>query len=272
MDRKSFDSDSSYEQLDSLFADEAEGSPDIDDVRPGNSGCGPPPTMMDIIAHDFNNLMQVVIGALEIVEHRSEAAGKGELSHIMRSALQAANKAAAVTHKLLSIVQTLEPDLKTIRINSVLLTLRDLLRTILGDDIEMELVLCDHDFSVMCDGEQLENTVINLVVNARDAMPKGGRLRIETYRAKLELDQDGLSPGHYLALSVSDTGCGMSPEVACRALNPFFTTKPVGQGSGLGLHSVKTFVEQHKGYISIDSDPGRGTSIHIYLPAEPAGI
>jgi signal transduction histidine kinase len=103
-------------------------------------------------------------------------------------------------------------------------------------------------------------------------MPKNGRLRIETYGAQLELDQDGLSRGRYLGLSVCDTGCGMAPEVVHQAFDPFYTTKPVGQGSGLGLHSVRTFVEQHEGYISIDSNPGRGTSVRIYLPAESAGI
>jgi signal transduction histidine kinase len=272
MDRKPFDPYSGREPLDSLFGAEAGVRPDIGNVRPRNSEGSQTPTMADVIAHDFNNLMQVVISALRIVERRTEALGTGELIYITRSALQAADKAAAMTHRLLSIAQSPQPDPKTTQVNSVLLTLRDLLRTILGDSIDMELALCDEAFSVVCDGEQLEHTIINLVANARDAMPKGGRLKIETYGAKLELDQDGLSRGRYLGLSVCDTGCGMAPEVVHQAFDPFFTTKPVGQGSGLGLHSVRTFVEQHEGYISIDSSPGRGTSIRIYLPAESAGI
>jgi signal transduction histidine kinase len=272
MDRKSFDPQSSVERPGPSFVAEAADFSSPGNVRSRNFRCNPPPTMTDIIAHDFNNLMQVVISALQIVERRSETPGTGELTYITRSALQAADKASAMTHRLLSFAPILEPDLKTIRINSVLLTLRDLLRTILGENINMELVLCDEAFSVVCDGEQLENTVINLVANARDAMPQGGRLRIETYGAEPELDQAGLSHGRYLALSISDTGCGMAPEVVCQAFNPFFTTKPIGQGSGLGLLSVKTFVERHNGHISIDSNPGWGTSIRIYLPAEQVGI
>ncbi len=224
---------------------------------------GPVPS---VLVHDFNNLFQIVISALRIVERRPELAGDEDMTFVVKSALQAADKASTLTQRLLELAIAAQPVSRPIRINSVLLALGDLLRTMLGQQIELQLVLRDDLAPVACDARQFEDAVINLAINARDAMPAGGRLRIETYGAELASNDAGLPRGRYFALSVSDTGCGMTPEVARRAFDPFYTTKPVGRGTGLGLASVKTFVEQHNGHVSIETKLGVGTSVRLYLP------
>ena len=201
-----------------------------------------------VAVHDLNNLFQVVMSALHLIERRPELRGAGDLTFIVRSARQAADKAASLTRRLLMTSHDPPPTRKLVRVNSVLLALEDLLRTILGPQIE------------------LENTVINLAINARDAMPLGGRLRIETFGAELPSAQSGLPRGRYLAVSVSDTGSGMTQEAARHAFDPFFTTKPAGAGSGLGLPSVKGFVDRHNGHVSIETHVGLGTAVRLYLP------
>jgi len=186
------------------------------------------------------------------------------------SALQGAKSAAQLTHRLLAFSrrQALEP--KRLDLNGVVAGMSDLLRRTLGETINVETVLAGGLWRVFADANQLENAVINLAVNARDAMPNGGRLTIETANAYLDEDYiaafGDVAPGQYVLLSVSDTGAGIPPEVLPRAFEPFFTTKGVGKGSGLGLAMVHGFVRQSGGHIRIYSEVGQGTSIKIYLP------
>jgi signal transduction histidine kinase/ActR/RegA family two-component response regulator len=225
------------------------------------------------IAHDFNNLLTIIVGNLDTMQRRiaqeaSELAAK--LKEPLDHALQGARSAAQLTHRLLAFSrrQALEP--KRVDLNSIVQGMSDLLRRTLGETINVETVLAGGLWPVYADANQLENAVINLAVNARDAMPDGGRLTIETANAYLDEDyiaQFGdVAPGQYVLLSVSDTGTGIATDVLQRAFEPFFTTKGVGKGSGLGLAMVHGFVKQSGGHIRIYSEEGHGTAVKIYLP------
>lgn len=218
----------------------------------------------DLIAHDFNNLIQVVKSALNIIERR---AGGSDLSFVMKQALQSADKAATITHRLLELSQQPLADPQPLFFGVAIRSMADLLRTILGPDIALELVLSEALPPILCDIGQFENAVVNLATNARAAMPNGGTLRIETYAAELALERDGLDRGRYNALSISDTGRGMAPEVVRHAFDLFYTAGPARTGDGLGLAAVKVFADQHKGHVQVASALGRGTSVRLYLPA-----
>lgn len=225
------------------------------------------------IAHDFNNLLTIIVGNLDTMQRRiaqeaSEFAAK--LKGPVDNALQGARSAAQLTHRLLAFSrrQALEP--KRLDLNGIVSGMSDLLRRTLGETINVETVLGGGLWRVFADANQLENAVINLAVNARDAMPNGGRLTIETTNAYLDEDYishfGDVAPGQYVLLSVSDTGSGIPADVLPRAFEPFFTTKGVGKGSGLGLAMVHGFVKQSGGHIRIYSEEGQGTAVKIYLP------
>ncbi len=225
------------------------------------------------IAHDFNNLLTIILGNLDTIQRRiAQEAGDlvAKLKEPLEHALQGARSAAQLTHRLLAYSrrQALEP--KRLDLNATVKGMSELLRRTLGETINVETVLAGGLWPVFADANQLENAVINLAVNARDAMPDGGRLTIETTNAYLDEEyasQFGdVSPGQYALLSVSDTGTGVSPEVLQRAFEPFFTTKGVGKGSGLGLAMVHGFVKQSGGHIRIYSEQSHGTAVKIYLP------
>jgi signal transduction histidine kinase len=222
----------------------------------------------DLIAHDFNNLIQVVKSALHIIERRERGASS-ELSFVTKQALQSADKAAAITHRLLALSQPPLSNPQPLLCSVAVRAMADRLRVMLGRKIELELLLSNELPPITCDIGQLENAVINLAINAKAAMPEGGRLRIETYAAELAFEHVGLERGRYNALSVTDTGCGMTPEVARRAFDLFYTADPAGKGGGLGLSAVKAFAEQCKGHAHIASTPGCGTSVRLYLPSYP---
>jgi len=220
------------------------------------------------VAHDFNNLLMVITGNLEIA---SELAGKVPgLERALSRASVAAEIGADLTQRLLTFArrQPLQP--QPLDLNRLVLEMRDLLRRSLGEDIEIEIVSCADLWPTSADRGQLENAIINLAVNARDAMPDGGRLTIET--ANIHLDGDyarrnpGIVPGEYVLLEVTDTGLGMEPHVVERAFEPFFTTKEVGRGSGLGLSMIYGFAKQSGGNVKIFSAPGHGTSVWLCLP------
>jgi signal transduction histidine kinase/ActR/RegA family two-component response regulator len=225
------------------------------------------------IAHDFNNLLTIIGGNLDTMQRRI-AQGASDLAAKLKEpldhAMQGARSAAQLTHRLLAFSrrQALEP--KRLDLNGVVKGMSDLLRRTLDETVNIETVLAGGLWPVFADANQLENAVINLAVNARDAMPAGGRLTIETANAYLDGDyvsQFGdISPGQYVLLSVSDTGTGIAPDVLQRAFEPFFTTKGVGKGSGLGLAMVHGFVKQSGGHIRIYSEEGHGTAVKIYLP------
>ena len=225
------------------------------------------------VAHDFNNLLTVVVGNLEILLRRLRtlaAAEGGGLDAPANAALRAANRAALLTRQLLAFSrqQTLQPratDIATLVQNTV-----TLLRRTLGEGIAIELLVGSDIRTALVDANQLENALLNLALNARDAMPEGGRLTIDVANLTLERAQRALPEdvpaGNYVAIAVSDTGTGMTDAVMTRAFEPFFTTKEIGKGSGLGLPQVYGFMQQSGGRIAIASVPGRGTTVTLYLP------
>ncbi|ACL56674.1 ATP-binding protein [Methylobacterium nodulans] len=211
------------------------------------------------IAHDFNNLLAVITGSLEVLQRRL-ARGDTDVGRFIDGALDGADRAAKLTHRLLAFArqQPLEP--RPTDPNGLITGMVDLLRRTLGETVTVETRLAAGAPPIFVDQNQLENAILNLAVNARDAMPGGGRLTLETAR---DTTEDGRPA---VAITVRDTGTGMSPEVAARAFEPFFTTKPQGRGTGLGLSQVYGFVTQSGGRVRIDSAPGLGTAIVLVLP------
>ena len=227
------------------------------------------------LAHDFNNLLAGISGSLEMMRLRTAQGRMTELGRYIEAALSSVGRAAALTHRLLAFSrrQTLDP--KPIRVDGLVGSMEDLFRRTVGPSIQIETKLAGGGlWPVLCDPNQLENALLNLVINACDAMPDGGHLAIET--ANVALDEKGAAssdeplrnvpPGEYVAVSVTDTGTGMSPTTMTRVFEPFFTTKPLGQGTGLGLSMIYGFVQQSGGHIHLRSEVGQGTTVTIYLP------
>jgi two-component system, cell cycle sensor histidine kinase and response regulator CckA len=219
------------------------------------------------VAHDFNNLLTVILGYTQIL---SDGLPAGRLSDSASQIKAAAERAAGITRQLLAFSrkQVLSP--RIIDLNDIMLNLDSLLRRLIGEDIEVLTVAATDLGSVKADPGQIEQVIMNLALNARDAMPNGGKLTIETANAELDdayvRDHHPVQPGNYVMLAVSDTGQGMSPEVQARIFEPFFTTKEVGKGTGLGLATVYGIIKQSGGYIWVYSEPGRGTTFKIYIP------
>jgi PAS domain S-box-containing protein len=221
------------------------------------------------IAHDFNNLLQGILGALDRVKMRISEGRIGDVDRFLDGAMQSANRAAALTHRLLAFSRRQPVDPRPVDINVLIPSVEELLRRSIGETISMKIVPAHDLWLVRCDGNQLENALLNLAINARDAMPDGGTLTITT--ANIALDarhavQWELSAGEYVSLRVGDTGVGMPADVRARAFDPFYTTKPIGQGTGLGLSMIYGFVRQADGSVRIDSEVGQGTTIEILLP------
>jgi signal transduction histidine kinase len=221
------------------------------------------------IAHDFNNMLGVVISAMNLVQ-RKLSRGDTDIGRYVEAASDAATRAASLTARLLAFSrqQPLAP--QVIDVNRLVTAMSDLLRRTLGEPIEVETVLGGGLWKTSADPSELENAIVNLAVNARDAMPEGGRMTIETANAHLDDAYAAAHPevraGQYVMVAVSDTGIGMPPEIVARAFDPFFTTKPVGKGTGLGLSQVFGFVKQSGGHVKIYSEPGQGTTVKVYLP------
>ena len=220
------------------------------------------------IAHDFNNLLTVIKGYTQLtLSHIQEGDPCRENIEEIKAA---AERAAELTNQLLTFSRRQILDMKVLDLNTIVRGLEKMTGRIIGEDIEMFTVLDDHLGRVKTDPGQIEQVILNLVVNARDAMPAGGKLVIET--ANVVLDETyarthiGVAPGSYVMLSVSDTGCGMSPEIKELIFEPFFTTKEEGKGTGLGLSTIYGIVKQSGGNIWVYSEPGRGTTFKIYLP------
>ena len=226
------------------------------------------------IAHDFNNMLAVVIGALDLLERRV-AQGKMDVGKYVTAARDGATRAAALTQRLLAFSrqQPLAP--VPVDANLTIMGMLELLVRTIGEEVSVETLLAEDLRHAMADPGQLENVILNLSVNARDAMPGGGVLSIETLNVHLDEEEAsgvGISPGDYVLIAVRDTGAGMSPEVAARAFDPFFTTKGVGKGTGLGLSQVFGFVRQSGGHVAIDSAPGEGTVVRVYLPVHDGAL
>jgi PAS domain S-box-containing protein len=223
------------------------------------------------IAHDFNNLLAGIMGSLEFLQKRLAAGRTDGLDRYTAAAMTSAQRATALTQRLLAFARRQPLDPKRVDANRLVAAMEDLLRRTLGPAVNLEMVLAGGLWPTLSDPNQLDGAILNLAINARDAMPQGGRLTIETANAHLDeayaRRQGGeVRPGQYIAISVTDTGTGMSPEVIAKAFDPFFTTKPTGQGTGLGLSMVYGFVKQSEGHVSIYSEPGKGTTFRLYLP------
>jgi PAS domain S-box-containing protein len=218
------------------------------------------------IAHDFNNMLAVVIGGLNLLRRRL-AQGETDVSRYIDGALDGAQRAASLTQRLLAFARQQPLALETIDVNRMLADTIELLARTLGETILIQTLPAADLWPVCTDRNQLESTLLNLAVNARDAMKSGGRLAIETANVTLaDTNELAVAPGDYVLIRVADTGTGMTPEVMARAFDPFFTTKPLGEGTGLGLSQVFGFVRQSDGQIRIHSEVGRGTAVSIYLP------
>lgn len=224
------------------------------------------------IAHDFNNMLAIVIGSLDLAERQLErnSGDIGKLRRTIENAREGAERAASLTSRLLAFSrqQPLAP--VALDANRLVSGMSELLRRTLGEQVSVEAVLAGGLWKTYADAGQLENAILNLAVNARDAMPTGGRLTIETANAYLDDDyarfRGDVQPGQYVQIGITDTGRGMTPDVVARAFDPFFTTKEVGKGTGLGLSQVFGFVKQSGGHVAIYSEPGRGTTVKLYLP------
>jgi PAS domain S-box-containing protein len=221
------------------------------------------------LAHDFNNLLTGISGSLELMQARMSQGRLTDLDRYMTAAQGAARRAAALTHRLLAFSrrQTLDP--KPTDVNALVHGMEELIRRTVGPSIHVEVVGAAGLWLALVDPPQLENALLNLCVNARDAMPDGGRITVETANrwldARAALERD-LAPGQYLSLCVTDTGTGMTPDVVARAFDPFFTTKPLGEGTGLGLSMIYGFARQSGGHVRIYSEVGQGTTMYLYLP------
>ncbi|SEP62691.1 PAS domain S-box-containing protein [Pseudomonas sp. NFACC02] len=218
------------------------------------------------IAHDFNNMLTGVLGALDLIQRRVAAGRVSEIDRYIEAAMSSANRAASLTHRLLAFARRQSLNTSAVDINRMVGSMEELLRRTIGESIELEIDLNSTLRLTHTDEHQLENALLNLVINARDAMPDGGRLLIQTEVVHVAVLNDSLAPGDYVRLSVQDTGTGMSSDVIARAFDPFFTTKPIGQGTGLGLSMVYGFINQTGGQVQIDSVEGQGTRIDLYLP------
>ncbi|MCJ2118025.1 ATP-binding protein [Methylobacterium sp. J-001] len=221
------------------------------------------------IAHDFNNLLAGISGSLELIQTRLAQGRVMDVDRYINAAQGASKRAAALTHRLLAFSrrQTLDP--KPTDVNRLVAGLEELIRRTVGPAVTVEVAAAPDLWPALVDPPQLENALLNLCINARDAMPEGGRITIETANTRLdarEARRKDMPAGQYLVLRVTDTGTGMAPEIVGKVFEPFFTTKPIGQGTGLGLSMIYGFAQQSGGQVRILSEVGRGTTVCLYLP------
>jgi PAS domain S-box-containing protein len=221
------------------------------------------------IAHDFNNLIQGILGSLDAVQKRVAAGRIGEIDRFLQGALASANRASALTHRLLAFSRRQPVDPRPVPLNELIGSVQEMLRRSIGEKLTMNMELAADLWLMRCDANQLENALLNLAINARDAMPDGGTLTIATSNTMLGADAaraKEVNAGEYVCLAVTDTGTGMPADVQSRVFEPFYTTKPIGQGTGLGLSMIYGFVRQSQGAVTIRSAPGQGTTVEIWMP------
>src|SRR6202011_613096 len=227
------------------------------------------------IAHDFNNLLTGIVGSLDLLQIRLNQGRTDNAARYIEAAMISANRARALTHRLLAFARRQPLIPKGVDVNQLIVSLEDLLRRTIGETIDLKIVAADDLWCTLCDPNQLESALLNLAINARDAMPEGGKLAISSANARpdgVTAAAPALPPGDYICIAVTDTGTGMSAEVAARAFDPFFTTKPIGQGTGLGLSMIYGFARQSNGHVTIDSKLRQGTSVKLYLPRHDGDI
>ena len=222
------------------------------------------------IAHDFNNMLQAIISSLGMIRNRARQGRTAEIEGYVDRAEKGGNRAAALTHRLLAFGrrQALAP--KPVSLDRIARDMEDMVRRTVGPAVQVELRLMAGRWLVLCDPNEMESALLNLCVNARDAMPDGGWMVVSTEELVLSegdvASHEDAGPGRYASIAVSDTGTGMTPEVAAHVFEPFFTTKPLGQGTGLGLSQIYGFVRQSGGIVQIETEPGRGTTVRLCLP------
>ncbi|MBB5711156.1 PAS domain S-box protein [Sphingomonas xinjiangensis] len=222
------------------------------------------------IAHDFNNLLTGIIGSLDMMQRRIARGETEALERYATAAITSANRAAALTHRLLAFSRRQPLDPKPVNANRLVTGMEELLRRTIGEAIRLEMVTAGGLWQTLCDPHQLESAILNLAINARDAMPEGGTLTIETCNAHLDdaysAQERDVRPGQYICICVTDTGFGMTQDTIQKVFEPFFTTKPIGQGTGLGLSMIYGFARQSEGFAKIYSEVGKGTTFKLYLP------
>ena len=222
------------------------------------------------IAHDFNNLLTGIVGSLDLMQTRINEGRTQNLTRYAGLAMASAQRAAALTHRLLAFARRQPLEARAVDANRLVSSMDELMRRTLGERVQLEVVVAGGLWLTLCDPNQLENAILNLAINARDAMPEGGRLTIETANSHLDdayaSREIGVRAGQYVCVSVTDTGTGMPPDVIARAFDPFFTTKPIGEGTGLGLSMIYGFAKQSDGHVRIYSELGQGTTVKLYLP------
>ncbi len=221
------------------------------------------------VAHDFNNLLTGIIGGLTLIRKRIARGDLDDVDRIMDAVKSSAHRAAALTKRMLAFSRLQPLQLKPVDLNELITAIAEMLRRSIGENIELSLEMQDNLCLANSDSNQLETAILNLVINARDAMPNGGRITLKTQDRHISEDANSspdLPAGDYVVLSVADNGTGMSPDTIAQIFEPFFTTKPIGQGTGLGLSMVYGFVKQSGGHVSVESEPGRGTNVTLYLP------
>jgi signal transduction histidine kinase/ActR/RegA family two-component response regulator len=227
------------------------------------------------VAHDFNNLLTGISGSLELMQSRLARGQYTDVDRFITAAQGAATRAAALTHRLLAFARRQQLDPKPTNANCLVVGMEEMVIRTVGPAITLETVLAQDLWTTLCDASQLENAVLNLCINARDAMPDGGKLTIETANASLDARaarRQDMTAGEYVMLCVTDTGTGMAPDVIERAFDPFYTTKPIGQGTGLGLSMAYGFAKQSGGQVRIHSTVGKGTTVRFYLPRHLAEV
>ncbi len=223
------------------------------------------------IAHDFNNMLTGIIGSLDLMQRYIANGRSAEINRFAEAAVTSAQRAAALTHRLLAFSRRQSLDRQRVDPNQLVHALEELLSRTKGEHIELRVVFGADIWAIDTDANQLENALLNLVINARDAMPHGGILQIVTANCVLDGGQrplgiEPVTPGDYVMIEVSDTGTGMSPSVLAKAFDPFFTTKPTGQGTGLGLSMIYGFAQQSGGHVTLQSAIDQGTTVRLYLP------
>ncbi|MBM6447858.1 response regulator [Pseudomonas sp. MIL9] len=222
------------------------------------------------IAHDFNNMLTGIIGSLELLRRRLARGRTEDLDSLIDLGVTSANRAAGLTHRLLAFSRRQSLDSKPVEMNNLVISMGELLQRSINESICLEMQLSEHLWVAEADPNQLESALLNLVINARDAMPDGGKLVVGTANQQLDARfteaHSNLKPGDYVVLSVTDNGCGMQQSTISRAFDPFFTTKPIGQGTGLGLSMIYGFSKQSRGHVAIQSEVGQGTTVSLFLP------
>ncbi len=226
------------------------------------------------LAHDFNNMLAIILGGLEVAIRRLKR-GDTDIVRYLDGAFDGASRAATLTRRLLAFARQTPLEPAVLDLNGTVRGMSELLHRALGERVELETVLGAGLWRVKVDPGQIESAVLNLAVNARDAMPDGGKLTIETSNASLDEDyaalQGDVKAGQYVLVAVTDTGSGMTADQLGRVFEPFFTTKPLGQGTGLGLSQVYGFIRQSGGHVRIYSEPGHGTTVKLYFPRSTGG-